>query len=139
LSGQHSKAPGFAGGYLLEAIVDGGTAVDGSIARLGAKRGIEADTGALKVINRETIQKINRIREAGAETGVMGMDSVFATYAHALRAKGHSTVGLAGSAQAARAMFNVVRHQPTRQLAMDAGQTKEMSDRVPGVAALKRR
>ena len=97
------------------------------------------DSKGRKMINRETIRELQAIREAEAETGILGMDSAYATYAAALRARGHDTRGLAGSTAAIRQVFRMTRGQPQRAMGMDSARATARSAMFPNGDRLSKR
>lgn len=83
--------------------------------RLGARPsiGILADkrkTVGDSMIDRETIREIQALRQAEAETGIVGKASVGAVYRTALRQMGKDATGM--DAAAARATYRALRSAP---------------------------
>ena len=93
----------------------------------------------------EIIQELNCIKaaEAAVRPFVGAMDtsgavSANGVYIAALHALGHNTKGLAGHANAARAMFDAVKHGGVqRRMATDGAANTAMHAKFPGVAKLK--
>lgn len=107
--------------------------------RLGVRPniGILADktrrksTGDSAMVDRATIREWQEIREAEAETGIMGMDNVPAIYREAIRRLGRDPSGLFGNA--ARATYRALKtgSHTSARMAADAATIARRAQMFP--------